>query len=76
MPGVWTFAGLVAEQIDPAETGEPSTCGWCGGFVIFTDELTLRQMDWPDWCLLTYTKKKNLVATRAVALARIRAARQ
>ena len=45
---------------------EPSICGHCATFVIFTDELTLRTFDWPDWCLLTHTKKRNLVATRAV----------
>jgi hypothetical protein len=56
--------------------GEPSICGHCAAFVIFTDELELRVMDWPDWCLLTHAKKKNLVMTRAVILTRIRAARQ
>jgi hypothetical protein len=55
--------------------GEPSICGHCAAFVIF-DELELRAMDWPDWCLLKHVKKRNLVATRAVMLARIRAARQ
>jgi hypothetical protein len=44
--------------------------------VIFTDELELRAMDWPDWCMLSHAKKKNLVMTRAVIQARIRAARQ
>jgi hypothetical protein len=27
--------------------------------VIFTDELTLRLLDWPDWCMLTHAKKKE-----------------
>jgi hypothetical protein len=31
--------------------GEPSICDRCSAFVIFTDELMLRQLDWPDWCL-------------------------
>jgi len=44
--------------------------------VIFTEELRLRAMDWPDWCMLTLAKKRNLVATRAVIEARIRAAKQ
>jgi hypothetical protein len=56
--------------------GEPSICGHCAALVIFTDELRLRALDWPEWCLLTHAKKKNLVATRAVIAARIRAARQ
>lgn len=56
--------------------GEPSICGHCAAIVIFTDELTLRLLDWPDWCMLTHTKKKNLVMTRAVILTRILAARQ
>jgi hypothetical protein len=56
--------------------GEPSICGYCAAFVIFTDELELRAMDWPDWCMLSHAKKKNLVMTRAVIQARIRAARQ
>jgi hypothetical protein len=56
--------------------GEPSICGHCAAFVIFTDELKLRAMDWPAWCLLTHAKKKNSVMTRAVIQARIRAARQ
>jgi hypothetical protein len=38
--------------------GEPSICGHCAAFVIFTDELTLRALDWPDWCLLTHAKKE------------------
>jgi hypothetical protein len=58
------------------KSGEPSICGHCAGFVIFTDEMTLRRMDWPDWCLLTHAQKRRLVATRAVIQARIRAARQ
>jgi len=45
-------------------------------FVIFTADLELRALDWPDWCRLTHAKKRNLVATRAVIAARIRAARQ
>jgi hypothetical protein len=56
--------------------GEPSICGHCAAFVIFTEELELRALDWPDWCLLTHVKKRNLVATRVVTQARIRAARQ
>ena len=56
--------------------GEPSICGHCAAFVIFTDDLTLRAMDWPDWCILTHTQKRRLVGTRAVIQARIRAARQ
>jgi hypothetical protein len=56
--------------------GEPSICGHCAAFVIFTDELSLRALDWPDWGMLTQAKKKNLVMTRAIILARIRAARQ
>lgn len=56
--------------------GEPSICGHCAAFVVFTDELKLRQLDWPDRCLLTHAKKKNLAMTRAIILARIRAARQ
>ena len=56
--------------------GEPSICGHCAAFVIFTDELTLRALDWPDWCLLTHAKKRKLVLTRAVIQARNRAARQ
>jgi hypothetical protein len=58
------------------ETGEPSICGYCAAFVIFTDELTLRQFDWPDWCMLTHAKKRKLVLTQAVIQARNRAARQ
>jgi len=27
--------------------------------VAFTDELKLRAMDWPAWCLLTHAKKKE-----------------
>jgi hypothetical protein len=56
--------------------GEPSICGHCAAFVILTDDLTLRGMDWPDWCMLTHAKKRNLVATRAGVLTRIRASRQ
>jgi len=56
--------------------GEPSICGWCAVFVVFTDEMTPRAMDWPDWCLLTHAKKRNLVVTRAVILTRIRATQQ
>jgi len=56
--------------------GEPSICGHCAAFVIFTDDLTLRAMDWPDWCVLTHAQKRRLVGTRAVIQARIRAARQ
>ena len=29
--------------------------------VIFTNKLTLRQLDWPDWSMLTHAKKRNLV---------------
>jgi hypothetical protein len=56
--------------------GEPSICGHCGAFVIFTDDMALRALDWPDWCMLSHVRKKNLVATRVVILSRIRAARQ
>ena len=45
-------------------------------FLIFTDDLRLRLLDYPDWYLLTHAKKRNLVATRAFVLARMRAARQ
>ena len=55
---------------------EPRICGHCAAFVIFTADLELRAMDWPDWWLLTHAKKRNLVATRAVIQPRIRAARQ
>jgi hypothetical protein len=56
--------------------GEASICGHCAAFVIFTDEMTLRAMDWPDWCMLTHAQKRRLVGTRAVIQGRIRAARQ
>jgi hypothetical protein len=51
-------------------------CGWCGALVIFTDKLTLRRLDWPDWCQLSHTKKRALVFTRKVVQARVRAAKQ
>jgi hypothetical protein len=56
--------------------GEPSICGHCAALVTFTDEMTLRPLDWPDWCMLTHAKKRKLVLTRAVIQVRIRAARQ
>jgi hypothetical protein len=56
--------------------GEPSICGHCAALVIFTDELELRAMDRPDWCLLAHAKQRKLVSTKAVVLARIGPARQ
>jgi hypothetical protein len=29
-------------------------------FVIFTEDLALRPMDWPDWCMLTQAKERKL----------------
>jgi len=57
------------------KAGEPSVCVHCGALTIFTDKLELRLLDWSEWRLLTHAKKKDLVATRAVILARIRAAK-
>lgn len=37
--------------------GEPSACGHCAASVIFTDELTLRALDWPDSCLSRMRRK-------------------
>ena len=67
----WPVAG-----VPQPEAGEPSVCVHCGALTIFTDKLEVRLLDWPDWRLLTHAKKKDLVATRAVILARIRAAKQ
>jgi hypothetical protein len=42
--------------------------------VIFTDELTLRPLDWPDWCNHACEEEK-FGDGEGVVLARIRAAR-
>lgn len=71
MPGA-RCAGPLTDRLRRSRA-RLSICGHCGAFVIFTDDLRLRQLDWPDWCMLTHAKKTNLVATRAVILTRIRA---
>jgi hypothetical protein len=58
------------------KSGEASVCGYCAAMVIFTDDMELRLLDWPDWCMLTHAQKRRLVGTRAVIQARIRAAKQ
>lgn len=69
------FRWSVGRSVKP-KPGEASVCGWCGALMIFTDNLTLRQLDWPDWCQLSHTQKRSLVFTRKVVQARVRAARQ
>jgi hypothetical protein len=32
--------------------------------MIFTDEMTMRLLDWSDWCMLTQAQKRRLVETR------------
>lgn len=56
--------------------GEPSVCGHCAAIVTFTEEMTLRLLEWPDWCLLTHAQKRRLVGTRHFIQARIRAGKQ
>jgi hypothetical protein len=63
-------------RLPKPKAGEPSVCIHCGALMIFTDESEVRPLGWPDWRLLTHAKKKDLVATRAIILARIRAPRQ
>jgi hypothetical protein len=76
MSRVCSFAALVPQQIHDAESWRAFDLRPLRCHRNFTDELTLRPLDWLDWCMLTHAKKKNLVMTRAVILARIKAARQ
>jgi hypothetical protein len=35
-------------KLTQPKPGEPSICGWCAAFVIFTDDLALRALDRQD----------------------------
>jgi hypothetical protein len=41
-----------------------------------TDEMTLRLLDWPDWCLLMHAQKRQLLGTQYFIQTQMRAARQ
>jgi hypothetical protein len=68
--------GSVGTLSPEPEPGEPSVCGWCGALTIFTNDLTLRLLDYADWRSLSSTTKHSLLFTQALVQSRVRAERQ
>jgi hypothetical protein len=69
------YGSVGTSSVEP-RPGEPSVCGWCGALTIFTDELKLRSLEYPDWRSLSRMTKESLVFTQKLVQARLRAARQ